>query len=359
MLYYMAEEDYRAFPWFQRSLKSLQATARKKRMEVREIDSVEAISPEDDAAALVLLGSSEHWMECCIAAADARNVRPIVLSNRYKRVSAAAYSTVTMDIYATMNLAIDYMRGIGCRSLALYAVNPASTSDPFRRETFLGLGGGAPEDVFTLTGSFSSLFQEFRARMDSYEGVICTNDYAAASLLQNLRRSDVPRERWPKVIGFGNLDISSFFRPTITSISDDYEHFGDAALAIYRMVMRDKYVSSVDVTLGSGLIVRESTGNLSPASPGNSFRPASEDRENLFFQDGDINRLRRIELLFNQCDDLDLEILRHLQKDRPYAAIAELSYVSETAVKYRIRNMCAVCGASSRAELQELLLGVI
>ena len=77
-----------------------------------------------------------------------------------------------------------------------------------------------------------------------------------------------------------------------------------------------------------------------------------------FFRDPDVDRMRKMELLFNYCDELDLQILHLLEKNCSYAAISEALFASETAVKYRVRNMENLCGVNSRAELKELLWGV-
>lgn len=355
MLYLLAEELYRDFPWCQRSMKSLRSEAKKKHVQLVEIVAISEIPETDAEAVVMLLCSTQSWVERRIAEANARNVHPVALYNCSRRPEHAC-SVVTMDIDEAMRLAIDYLRSIGCTQLALYAVNPEATSDPCRMETFLSCTDAQPTDCYALNGSLSRTFADFRPHLGRYDGVICTNDYAAASLLHNLQCAGV--ERWPHVISFGNMEICTFFKPTITSISDDYEHFGAAALSIYRSVLREKYISTVEISLHSRLHIRDSTGNLPYRQQAREDHGPGVERENLFFRDPDVDRMRKMELLFNYCDELDLQILHLLEKNCSYAAISEALFASETAVKYRVRNMENLCGVNSRAELKALLWGV-
>lgn len=355
MLYLIVEKQYRDFPWCQRSLKSLLAESKKKRLPLHEIERMDAIPAEDGEAVVLLLCSSEGWLEQRIAETSARNARPIALYNRGGKPNCIC-SAVTMNLHGSMQLATNYLYGIGCERLALYAVNSESTSDPARMDSFLDLTRARREDCFMMEHSFADTYRAFSPHLREYDGVICTNDYAAASLLHNLKLSGEGPA--PHIIGFGNMDICSFFRPTITSISDDYEHFGAAAMSIYKTITRNEYVTTVEISLGVQLHVRESTGNLPYRAPSHPRVSPREERQNPFFQDYDVERMRKMEILFNRCDEIDREILHHLEHDRSYAAIAEQSYISETAVKYRVKNMEALCGVNSRAELKELLWGV-
>lgn len=355
MLYLMTEKMYRDFPWCQRSLKSLRAEAKKKHVALQEIGGIPEIPASDPEAVAMLLCATESWIRRRVCEARARNVHPVALYNRGRRPDCTC-SAVTMDLNEAMQLAVDYLRGIGCSRLALYAVNPEATSNPCRMEAFLRFTQARPEDCYAFDRSLSQTFSAFLPHLDAYDGVICTNDYAAASLLHNLQCAGVAGR--PHVISFGNMEICSFFKPTITSISDDYEHFGAAAISIYKSVLREKYISTVEVSLHSRLHVRDSTQNLPFRAPDAPVCPAEAARKNLFYQDPDVDRMRKMELLFNYCDELDLQILHLLGENQSYAAISEAIYASETAVKYRVRNMENLCGVHSRSELKALLWDV-
>lgn len=66
--------------------------------------------------------------------------------------------------------------------------------------------------------------------------MICASDYAAVSLVGRLREKNYAIPEKLYVVGYGDMFLSRLFRPSITSISDDYESFGKAALAICAMM---------------------------------------------------------------------------------------------------------------------------
>ena len=89
-----------------------------------------------------------------------------------------------------------------------------------------------------------------------------------------------------------------------------------------------------------------------------SVQAAESTTENPFFKDTDMSAYARLEMMFSQCDHTDFLLLRLLPEKLSYAAMAEKCFVSETAVKYRIRKMKTICGVESRDELLALLLSV-
>ena len=109
MLYLLAEELYRDFPWCQRSMKSLRSEAKKKHVQLVEIAAMSEIPATDAEAVVMLLCSTQSWVERRIAEANARGVHPVALYNRTRRPEHAC-SVVTMDIDEAMRLAIDYLR---------------------------------------------------------------------------------------------------------------------------------------------------------------------------------------------------------------------------------------------------------
>ena len=67
----------------------------------------------------------------------------------------------------------------------------------------------------------------------------------------------------------------------------------------------------------------------------------------------------RIEKLLSDCDATDLNILKMILDQKKLSEIEEQSYLTETAVKYRIRKMKDICQVSSRESLRALLLKYI
>ncbi len=357
MLYLMQEEGFVQFPWCQRTLRGLWDEVRRKRISLTVIDRIEQIPQEDRQAGVLLLGASGEWIERQADRAMAQGAHPILLTNRMQEPQHGSYSAVMMDIGDSMRLAVRYLQKLGCRHLALYGCNPYASSDPWREKVFLALTGqdGA---VFHNRNSLRSAFDQFWPRRESFDGVICASDYAAFSLVRHLREQDPRRLEQLAIIGYGNMLLAQRSDPSITSISDDYEHFGKAALSIYQLVAKEPTMSAVRILLHSRLHVRKTTGFV-PFDPGSAeteqeIPPAAE---NPFFADREVQDLARVETLLQQMDEVDLELLRRLMEGRTNAEIAQLCYLSETALKYRLRKMEKVCGVCGREALAAFLDG--
>ena len=65
--------------------------------------------------------------------------------------------------------------------------------------------------------------------------------------------------------------------------------------------------------------------------------------------------MMRIESLLSLSDDTDLDIIRLILDGKKTAEIESSCYLTETAVKYRIKKMKDVCHKKTRAELQVFL----
>ena len=259
-----------------------------------------------------------------------------------------------MDFGDGVRLAVNYLHSLDRKNLALYGVNPHSSSDPAREAIFRQLTG-RNDHVYRLDSNMDNMFRAFLQRVEEYDGVICVNDYAAVSLVRNLRQAGFDPTQKPYVVGFGNMKLTERSNPSITSVTDDYEHFGRAAISIYNLVIREKSISSVDIQLHCRLIVRQTTGNR-PFDDQPSLAPLEElDDTNNFYQDTEVAEMARMESLLHQCDDTDQLIIQCLVENAPYAEIAEKCFISETAAKYRVKKMESICGVSSRTKLTEQL----
>ncbi len=350
MLYLMQEEGFAQFPWCQRTLRGLWEEVRRKRLSLTVIERIDQIPAQDRQAGVLLLGASGEWIEGQADRAAAHSAHPILMSNRLQEPQRGSYSAVMMDIGDSMRLAVRYLQKLGCRRLALYGCNPYASSDPWREKVFLSLMG-QDAAVFHNENSLRSAFDQFWPRRESFDGVICASDYAAFSLVRRLRERDPGLLGQLAIIGYGNMRLAQQSDPSITSISDDYEHFGKAALSIYQLVTKEPTMSAVRILLHSRLHIRKTTGFV-PFDP-ESAPPDGEPQagENPFFADREVQDLAKVETLLHQMDEVDLELLRRLMEGRTYAEIARLCYLSETALKYRLRKMERVCGVCGREAL--------
>ena len=142
-----------------------------------------------------------------------------------------------------------------------------------------------------------------------------SSDYAAVSLVGRLREKNYAIPEKLYVVGYGDMFLSRLFRPSITSISDDYESFGKAALAICAMMEKNDAFSVVSVKLKSRLHIRETTENR-PYLPDSRPVVPVPIPENRFFGDMEFTKLANLETMFNECDETDFMLLHLLPQER-------------------------------------------
>ena len=347
MVYLMVEQQFAQYPWCQRAIRGIFEEGRKRRIGIREVDSISDAPTERNC--ILLVGASEKWINQRARDAKSQGLHPIALSNRQNNSSGLSLSSVKMDIHSSMELAVDYLRTLGREDLALFGVNPSASSDLWRAKRFAELTG-REEDIFLMESSVADIFEQFYERIHCYNGVICASDYAAVSLVGRLRERSYPVPEKLYVIGYGDMFLSRLHRPSITSISDDYENFGKAALSICAMIEKNDTLSVVNVKLNSRLHIRDTTQNR-PYVPAHGPAASAPIPENRFFQESEFTKLARLETMLNQCDETDFMLLRLLPQEMSYAAMAQQCFLSETAAKYRVKKMQKLCGAESREEL--------
>lgn len=355
MVYLMVEQQFAKYPWCQRAIRGIFEEVRKRRIHVQEVS--ELPGGAEERSCVLLVGASEEWINQTARGAGSLGLHPIVLSNRETNSSGLSVSSVKMDIHSSMELAVDYLRTLGRERLALFGVNPSASSDLWRARRF-GELTGREGDVFFLGSSVNEIFDQFYEKIHRYDGVICASDYAAVSLVGRLQEKNYAIPEKLYVVGYGDMFLSRLFRPSITSISDDYESFGKAALAICAMMEKNDAFSVVSVKLKSRLHIRETTENR-PYLPDSRPVVPVPIPENCFFGDMEFTKLANLETMFNECDETDFMLLHLLPQELSYSVMAQQCFISETAAKYRVKKMQKLCGADNREELTELIRNVL
>ena len=354
MLYMVVEEAFHSYPWCQRAERGIWEESRKKRIAIHQVSTISCIPQSAEASGVLLLGASSVWIHQQVHQAIVQDIHPIVLSNLLPNLHDGPMSSVMMDIRSSMRLAIDYLHSMDRSQIALYGCNPHATSDPWRETVFRQIMG-AESRIFYNQGSLKSTFDEFWQEWGQFNGVICTSDYAAISLIRRLHEKGVVLPDSLYIVSYGDMALARISTPSITSISDNYERFGHAGLSIYNLVVKEKAISSVNILLHSQLQIRQSTAfrpyeSILSQAPTNAVLP-----RNFFYDDQEVSNIAMVETLLNQCDDTDLEIMQLLMQGKTYAQISGNCFISETTAKYRTKKMEKCCEVDCRENLVAFL----
>ncbi len=343
MIYILTDPGYNDSIWCRNFLSSLTEQLRRNRMTFGEVfDAVPT-----DAEAVFIIASDYGWTQSTVKKLNANGLSPILISNNTEHLSGCAYSSVSSDIYGSIRRLLSQ---IGERPTAIYGVNTHSLSDIGKVDALFSYSEGRAEKpmLFYFDVSLEDCFSSFLERGGSIEAVICTNDFSAVSLVRKLMIKDPARLKELAVYSLTGGTLSRYYRPYIRSLNIDYTPFGKAALHLYKMLQKHRYISGASMKVSWDVSTEVSIP-----------RPIEIDRlpqvGNNFNSDSEICEMMALEKLLDSIDEVDRSILNGLLSGKSSAELTEDCYLTENAVKYRLKKLLATAGAADRATLVTLI----
>ena len=351
--YAIGEPEYKNSNWYKDIWDGLLSEKRQKRFTLTMLENIHRLKDHqistDDT--IFVIGTNSEWLEKTLPVCEAVfDNRVIVLANHENRFSKGKYSIVTADITHSVQLLYNYLKHYGKERIAMYGINPKSSSDAYRKRSFL-LCGGAETDLFYNTISLSQCYDDFSERAADFDAVICVNDYAAISLTKHLEGS---RPLFITSCGAGTL-LSQFFSPSITHTRINYTAFGKAGLDLCRILQKNSSANSVNIYLASEFVPGQTTDHLPFVKEAMQEMQSIQKNDDKYYADLEIDEMIRVETLLNACDANDLAIVKGILTGKTYATLAEELFMSTNGVKYKLKNMFQLCSVCSRSEFVDLL----
>lgn len=347
------EKNYKISVWCREILDGLQREARKKRVSLTQSTFVEDIDRESEDSAIIIVGAETEWLNIAATRAINSGKHPIILSNQSEIDPRHGASCVTEDISGSMNEIMQLFAAKGLDRVALYAYNPDSASDSFKKEAFLR-SGGSSRDVFINRGSLKACFDSFykKHRENSYGGIVCTNDFAAISLIRHL--NDMGESvKDTDIISYSNTIIARCTLPSVSTVKANFARFGQLAFMIVDCITKGDGIRGIRIFCDWKIIHRDTSSPWQTAPT--KELPPPEIKPGGFYGDRELLEMMGIETLLSECDETDIEIINAILKGKKSLEIVESCFLTETAVKYRIRKMKEICRVESRAELKDIL----
>jgi len=352
VLYYLVEDKMKRYVWHQSIIQSLREEMRRKHMTIQEILDLQEIPAGDEEACVLIIGVSERWENRMIEEARKRGI--LVIINR--KSEEPFVSSITSDGSDSLRLMLQYLHSLGKTRLALYSVNPASTADPHTALLFSRMTG-REDAVYINNGSLQELFERIEPHLDEYDGIICTNGYAAVSLICHMKKKGISPVSKTYVVSLGDINLLKMVSPSVTAAGHRNGSYGRGAYSAYRLLTQEKgEITSVNICMKSTLNIRESTESLPfPAEPAGEPDYEYPQVQNSFFNDEEIGDIAKLENLLSEGTDVDREIIECLLKGMSNHEIAEKCFLSDTAVKYHIKEMREICDRPDREALVDFL----
>ncbi len=351
--YIMGEPKYSATSWYFKRLNDLHALFHKKRIQNRTVTNASYFEQCDvsDTDVLLLFGTDTEWVfENAAMLSRYFDNRIIIygISNTVTNIYPNKINTIFSDLSGGINMLYDYMTFHGKKKIALYGITPDAISDEVRKNSFLSYRN-SESDIYYHTSSLEQCFNDFIVNIDRYDAVICANPYSAISLLKRLGG---------KKIFLACCGTSMLFElPFFAGITHTYTPvtFSQIFLDVYRMLISNRMISSINIYITNELYVSETTDYLPPPDKCGAMQQSSFKNNLTFYADREVSEMQKIELLVQKSDKIDLIILERILENKTYAQISDELYMSTNGIKYKLKKMFEICGVSSKNELCELL----
>ncbi len=315
---------------------------------------------------IIITGTSTPWLSEAAACFSSSGIHPVIVCSQPPDIRHNL-SYISFDHADASYEITRYLLSLGRKKTAFIGMNPESKADKSKLEGFklaLAESGQPPanDSIFINRGCLSECLSKFTARYRKYDAAVCSNDYVAVSLINELTLSGVSLPDDLYITGFGDTITGRICRPSLTTATLDFYEAGRKAADLFLYLDRNPLLKSLSVRVACSIKIRASTENLisdkmysSPDSSQNAV--LHTDR---FYRDPSISSAIRLEHLLQQCDNYDGLILCEMSDKVKYEDMADHLSMSEKTIQYRLNKMLAITGEKTKQDLLffiERLLG--
>ena len=333
--------------WGKVMAESLKAQLKQKRIPFEENPG----EISTDTECVFLIASDEVWIKNNIRLITGAGFKTVLLCSRRTEIPGYVYSSVYSDISGSLKHMISKYFIPGKTRAALYAVNQSSASDAGKLNALRCCTGEFFDSFTTIlnVGALEKCFEEFKPAAHKTDLCIAFNDFAAISLVRNIKKSCPEILGKLKIISFAQTQLSSFYREYFESIDTNYESFGKTAVYIYEKIKKHPYMTGISIGVGTYPESQEKSA-AKAVCPDGTTGSAS------FYSDSELHSLLAAECFLNTSNETDKEIFRMLCQGFTLEQTAEKCFLTESGVKYRIKRLASLCKVNGRDELCGILM---
>lgn len=356
-VYVLLEPSMLTPVWFSRSIEGLKESAAKQKKTFVMLDRIE--DAEEGTAAVILICTDNEWTLAQVDKCRQRGIHPILIgSNPYKfgeDVSGTRYSGKS-SIEGLMR----YFVSCGRKRLALIGINEMGSNDVVKRDIFLAYASRhklpiTSDDIYYRITNNGKCEEAFFDVIRSYDGVICSNDYAAAFVLQYAQEHDIRVPEDLFVSGLGDSPLCRYTQPSLTSATRSYRKTGEQAFHIWKQITCDPDIFSIVATVQCEIKPRGSTANA-PLPPAQDALPekkmAHSMAPNAMAQEG--AAIRSLERCLSQCNKTDILIIQGILQNKTVETLADELFIAPGTVRYRLKKIYTNANVTSRARFLSL-----
>lgn len=300
---------------------------------------------------VVVIGTSKTWLRRVYDYLNQRGIEVLLICNQ-PPPELMARGVIKTDYRAGVEILMRHFSDCGCTKTALYGYFMDSSTDESKLKYYREFAQN--EAVFYNSDNLDTCYNQFITCVDKFDSVLCVNDIAALSLVNHLKRDNIPIPERLQIACFSTSKLPEMYKPSITSLVMAYEVIGQQAVSSFAYLAKCDWRARICVDISGELVVRESTCPLNKVES-RPVKPDTNSSRNSFFKDDEVTDFSNLNRLVESCDKYDLEIISRCLDGQSTERIAsELSF-SQESIRYRIRCLAKVLGYDNKAGLIEYL----
>lgn len=351
----IVEENFRQTIWFNQMLNVFS----KKNIQPILKSSIKTLKSN---SVILVIGVSNAFVNECIQLCKASSVRCIVVGANVTEANSFV-SYVTTNRKTTTSNIVSYFKELNSKKIALLGINTGSIVDLEKKQGFIdsvsALYGYNPKnDIYNYTTSAEATINHLLKSIYDYDAIICANDYFAIKLILLSKKMGIKIPQDLMIAGYGNSSIGELFKPTITSVSFDYKKTALHAVKLFYFLSQNPEVSNCNICIGCNVIPRETTNCFQQKNSANFDYSVIEEDSQSIINDTSLKQILGLDEILSSTDKTNTQILWNIYQNYTLSEISENLYISDTALRYRMKKIYNATNTKSKQELYELLTNV-
>jgi DNA-binding LacI/PurR family transcriptional regulator len=356
----LSENSYKDTTWYKRIFSGIenQINTRKERINDLDFTDINTLEP---GSVLIVIGFSGKFISDAVNSCLENNVRPLLVASNSNLAESDNISCITVNRENIMFENVTTLFDNGYKRIAMIGVNPQVYTDVSHMQGYrlAVLNHGFinyKDDIYYNTIGLVDTINRFMQNYEKYDAVVCTNDYVAILLLDFLHKAEVRVPQQIAVTGAGNLEVSRFTNPPLTTIDIPLDEAGKQAIVLYRTLLTHPAITSLYSTFKLNIIYREST-IVSKISKHTELY--TDDSYSSVLEPDYEKSMRPIWALANTydlMDDIDKHIIYGILHNLSNSEIADSVYISDSTLQYRLNKLYEQTGTSGKKEIRELMI---
>lgn len=361
----ISDHNFMMSSWYKETVVGIKKNADRRQLRTQifseDIHSIDLSSLPD---VIIVTGGAFEYIHTVIDALKKANKR-IVFAGLDADPFGNNISCATPSRKSEIDLLFRYFYGCGKNKTALVGFRTDGINDMTRYYAALNAAAVykssfTDKDIFFSNSDMKTCLESFLPSAKNYQAIICPNDATSLCLINACIANNISVPDDLYVASFSNMKIGEYAKPSLTSVAMDFTTAGMQSFFVWQLMNEhaDQDII-IKIQVSSKLIVRQSTG-YEPLRPLSKITAIpAEDEEDVFvdkfYEDSMIRPLIDIENCLSHCDDLDMKILSGLFDGVSYEALAERYFISISTIRYRLSNIYADAGVSSRNEFETFI----